>query len=85
MTEREQAAWCEAVAEGLSYFTARTFAVEQPVRFVARCWEEGGYVERDGEPVADGRGNAIAFYAVEPLDARFPAHVAQVCEWYYGD
>lgn len=75
-------AWEAATAEGLAYFWA-TMHVGHKIAFVGHSWEEGGFVTNEnGVPMRDSRGNTVAAFAVEQLDASNSDHVEQVQEWY---
>jgi hypothetical protein len=82
MNATRNESWEAAIAEGLAYFHAHMH-VGHSVSFVAQTWEDGGFtVDDEGNPRRDVKGNTVAQYAVERLDASSPTHVAQVEEWY---
>lgn len=79
-----EAAWEAATAEGLAFFLA-TMHAGHSIQFVGQSWEEGGFfVNDDGTPRGDSRGNTVATHTTEALDPANPQHVAQVREWYEG-
>lgn len=84
MTATETTAFDSAKSEGLSFFWAHMHA-GHTVKFVGHSWEDGGFnVNAEWEPRSDSRGNTVAKFKVEDLDAKNKEHVNQCEEWYNG-
>lgn len=75
-------AWERAKAEGLRFFWAHMH-VGHTMQCVAKSWEEAGfYVNDNGDPVRDCKGNTVAKFTIEPLNKRNPQHRSQVALWW---
>jgi hypothetical protein len=82
MTAAKSQAWDAATAEGLAFFWAHMH-VGHTVQFVGQSWEDGGFhTDAESNPTRDSRGNTVAKFTVEPLDAANESHRSQVQEWF---
>lgn len=71
-----------AIAEGVGFHWA-SLHIGGSTQFVGHGWVDGGfYVDANGRPTHDARGNTVAKFTAEPIDPRNPQHVAQCEEWY---